>query len=950
MAELSNRRKTTALLALLLAAVVLAIGAISAQRKVASFQPIGFTAKPATGHWLVTSVAGSTAADTGLEAGDQILLVNGEGAGSIGGQGDLGRVLRQRPTAELEVVRGETLQTVAYRLPPLDVDFSYLILALIGCGYVFIGFYTLTRHRERPALLFYLWCLASTAVYLIAAEPPFDDGAAKFAYVVEAVARILLAPLTLHLFSIFPRRDASHSRLRRWIPFYYLPAAFLLLLQLDLIQFNGRLLLGGRLATAVPVLDRFELYHLVLFSLAAAAVLGWRLYRPRDHEPHRQATWIAVGMAAGFLPFIFLYLLPRELGSTLPQVVTAGAVLPLALVPLTFAYAILRYRLWDIGIVVRDTLSLGLTIVIGAIGFSLANLVVSRIVPENLELGRNLLVFASGVSIAGLMIPTRRSLSESLERVQYRGAYSRRRALTDFGREIIGETDLERLSSRLAAELQASLGIPLTTVLSLRGHSLHPAHRSSRETAELTSGDGVLEPFLSAEEFSGDFWDAEVNSFAVVDFPASNLSTAHKLHAAGYRYGFPLKVRAHSLGMVVTSYKGDGIPLSSDDVDLLRGLFNQVALAIENAQLLGQVQRQLEEVSRLQRFTEQIIESSPAGIAVVDGDAQIVSANAALGLLLETRPEDLSGKKLHDYLPSEPLPRPGEGLREISLSAHDGSERYLQLSAAPLPAPDSKGHRVIVVQDVTDRVAMENALKEKDRLASLGMLAAGVAHEVNTPITGISSYAQMLLAETPSDDPRHKLLKKVESQTFRAANIVNGLLDFARNRGGEHTTLDLGPMVDESLDLLRERLHQQHVGLEWQVPGDKIEVVGNTIELQQVVTNLTLNAIDAMSETENAKLTVAAGSSRPRGAGTAMAWITIEDNGPGIPPADLDKIFQPFYSTKLSSGGTGLGLSISYNIIRRHHGTIRVVSQPGEGCRFIVELPLAVEGSAESKT
>ncbi|MDH3745546.1 MAG: PAS domain-containing protein, partial [Acidobacteriota bacterium] len=718
---MSNKRKAAALMALLLTVTVLAIGAVSAQRKVETFQPLGFSSQAEAGHWLVTSVA---VRETGLQAGDQILLINGEGFGRTE---DLGQVLRQRASSELQVVRGETLHAVDFHLPPLEIDFSYLILALIACGYVFIGLYTFTRHKERPALLFYFWCLASTAVYLIAAEPPFDSGMARLAYVVEAVARILLAPLTLHLFSIFPRRDATESRLRRWIPFYYLPAAFLLLLQADLINFDGRLLLRGKLAAAVPILDRLELYHLVLFSLGAAAVLGWRLYRPRAHEPHRQATWVALGMAAGYLPFLFLYLLPRELGTSLPQLLTASAVLPLALVPLTFAYAILRYKLWDIGVVVRDTLSLGVTIAIGAIGFSLANLAVSRIVPEDLPLGRNLLVFASGVMIAGLMIPTRRGVSNSLERVQYRGAYGRRRALTEFGRQIMEESDLERLSIRVADELRASLGITPVAILRLKGRSLVPAHRGHPDSAHR---EGLLEPFLSADEFPPAFWDAELNSFEAVEFPASTLSTAHKLHAAGYRYGFPLKVRANSLGVVVTGNKDGGVPLSSDDVDLLRGLFNQVALAIENAQLLGQVKRQLDEVSRLQRFTEQIIESSPAGIAVLDNDERIFSANAALGRLLEESPAELAGRRLRDYLPSEPLPKPGEGLREVSLPNQDGSKRYLQLSVAPLPTNEPGGHRVIVVQDVTERVAMENALKEKDRLASLGMLAAGVAHEV----------------------------------------------------------------------------------------------------------------------------------------------------------------------------------------------------------------------------
>ena len=244
--------------------------------------------------------------------------------------------------------------------------------------------------------------------------------------------------------------------------------------------------------------------------------------------------------------------------------------------------------------------------------------------------------------------------------------------------------------------------------------------------------------------------------------------------------------------------------------------------------------------------------------------------------------------------------------------------------------------RVIILQDVSQRVAMENALKEKERLAALGMLAAGVAHEVNTPITGISSYAQMLLDDTPSDDPRRELLEKVEKQTFRAARIVNNLLDFARQPSGERAPVALAPLLNECLMLLKERLHAKNVRLDWQPPAEDIRVQGNTGELQQVFTNLVINAVDALEEGGELRVHLEADD--------RWVWASIEDDGPGIAMQDLDKIFQPFYSTKLSKGGTGLGLSISYNIVRRHNGEIRVVSQRGEGSRFIVELPRLSDG------
>jgi PAS domain S-box-containing protein len=913
-------RKLILVLALSLAALVVTAGGIGSYRKIESFQPLGFEARLESGYWLVTATEPELAT---VRPGDQILLVNGQGPG----RGvDLRTMLRGRPESELVVLRDGELRTLKQPLPPLRIEYPYLILALIGCGYLVIGFYTLLRDQKRPALLFFVWCLTSAAVYLITVNPPYD-WLDKGSYLLEELARILLAPLTVHLFSIFPRPLGRTPRIRRALSFVYLPAVFLILLQIDLVFFGGAWLFGGALTSALPVLDRLELFHLVIFSLAAAAILAWRLTRTREPEAQRQAAWIAVGMGAGYLPFFAFYVLPQSLGVEWPTLPTALAVLPLALVPLTFSYAVLRYKLWDIGVVVRDTLSLSLTILVGVSGFALANLLVNRLVPDEMALGRNFLVFVTGLTIAGLMVPTRRSVNRSLERLQYRGTWNRRRALAEFGSEILKERDLDRLCHRVGEELETCLDVAPTNLLLIRGEMLVPERPEPG-----------LPHFLSTARLIEPFWSNAVTPLSAVGLPDEDLSE-QKLYAAGYRYAFPLSVREDRLGVFVTGYKSDGVPLSSDDLDLIRNLLNQMALAIENARLLDQVRVQLDEVTRLQQFSQGIIDSSPAGIAVLDGEKRIVSANGTFSALVEHDLDQLPGKQLREILSVDPLPSPADGIREISIRDRRQQERHLQISTAPLHGGTDERNCVLLVQDVSERVAMEEALREKDRLASLGVLAAGVAHEVNTPITGISSYAQMLLADTPAEDPHYEILKKVEKQTFRAARIVNNLLNFARRSEGGKQLLDLAPLIDDCLDLLRERMAKLKVNLIWQLPEGPIEVIGNDGELQQVFTNLILNALDAM-QTEGDQLRVDIEGD------DQWVRVAIEDNGPGIPTDEVESVFQPFYSTKLSQGGTGLGLSISHDIVRRHGGDIQVISHPGRGSRFTVELPRRTESMA----
>ena len=901
--------------ALILAALDIAYAGLSFSRKASSFQPLGFSADDKGAYWQVTAVEHE---DSGLLVGDQVLLINGQEFGQLA---DPTGALRQRVSSELVVLRGEQMARVAYELPSLAVDLPYLILALIGIAYLLIGIYTLLRDQRRPSFLFYLWCLASAVLYIASPAPPYDL-AGRAIYLLDEVARILLAPLTLHLFLVFPRPLIRKQKLSRLIPYLYLPSAFLLALQADLIFANGRWLLGGRVETALGILDQLELYHLVLFSFASVAILAWRLRSISQPEPHRQATWIAVGMAAGYVPFFGLYVLPLTLGAQLPTALTSLAVLPLALVPLTFAYAILRYKLWDIGAIVRDTVSLSVTILVGVIGFSLANMLVTRVVPTELNVARTLASFLSGLVIAGLLVPTRRGVSSSLERFQHRTTWSKRRALGRFGQQMLEERSLARLCSSLLDQLELALELDHATLFLASSDRLLP-YRPQKG----------LPPNLSFEDFDADFWSIESEALSGVEFPTDELTTKQRLFTAGYRYAFPLRVRDDHIGIFMTGYKQNDLPLSSDDLELIRSVLNQAALAIENAQLLEQVSSQLDEVDRLQRYTRQIIESSPAGIAVVDGDGKLHSINQAFGSLVGLQTEEVAGRRLRDLLPLDSLPNPGDGIREIRFQDPKGDERFLQISMAPLvEGPDDQ--RVLIVQDVSQRVAMENALKEKERLASLGMLAAGVAHEVNTPITGISSYAQMLLSETPEGDPRRRLLEKVEKQTFRAARIVNSLLDFARDRQHAEVPVSLRPLIGESLELLKERLLESDTLLEWNAPDEEILVLGHEGELQQVFTNLVINALDAMAQTdEQGKLQVELD--------LRDKWIvvSVEDNGPGIASKELDKIFQPFYSTKLAEGGTGLGLSISYNIVRRHGGELRVVSHRGEGSRFIVELP-----------
>jgi signal transduction histidine kinase len=270
---------------------------------------------------------------------------------------------------------------------------------------------------------------------------------------------------------------------------------------------------------------------------------------------------------------------------------------------------------------------------------------------------------------------------------------------------------------------------------------------------------------------------------------------------------------------------------------------------------------------------------------------------------------------------------------------HDTSRRLL-VNVATTPLRDSDGAvagTILVIEDISSRVQLEEQLQISEKMASIGLLAAGVAHEVNTPLTGISSFTQMLLQQAEPEDPRTKVLEKIERQTFRAAKIVNGLLNLARPAQVDSGPIDLHAVVSDVLSLLEHQLRTSSIQVRKELLPTGAIVQGTEYKLQQVFLNLFLNARDAMPR--GGWLTIA--TSVRDNAAPGMAVIEVSDTGSGIPADHLSRIYDPFFTTKEIGKGTGLGLSITYGIVQEHGGTITCDSVVGKGTRFVLSLPMA---------
>jgi PAS domain S-box-containing protein len=346
----------------------------------------------------------------------------------------------------------------------------------------------------------------------------------------------------------------------------------------------------------------------------------------------------------------------------------------------------------------------------------------------------------------------------------------------------------------------------------------------------------------------------------------------------------------------------------------------------------------------MREFSENILESLNDGLLVIGGDQRVVRWNQAMEQLHGISRQQAIGARLSDLfdhpfmealgLSRGDVPTGSVTLRVPLVSRHrEGGHRLLVNAAmAPLRTPQGTASgTIVIIEDVTSRAQLEEQLQISEKMASIGLLAAGVAHEVNTPLTGISSFTQMLLEGANPDEPNTRLLEKIERQTFRAAKIVNGLLNLARPAQVEAGPVDLHVVLGDVLGLLEHQFRTARIQVRRELQPEPLVVNGIDHKLQQVFLNLFLNARDAMPK--GGWLTIA---TRRTG---DEAVVDVSDTGIGIPSEQLSRIYDPFFTTKPIGKGTGLGLSITYGIVQEHGGTIACASAAGQGTTFTLVLP-----------
>ena len=919
---------------------------------VLNFQQESRFQQPDDGVWWAESHGGlvatkvlpdSAAQKAGIEKGDLLTAVNDVPIARVA---DLERELYLHTgvygKANYAVTRdGQPLDTPVVVIPDPTDRSSYVGLRMIGAIYLAIGLYVLFRRWTAPrATHFYLFCLVSFALYALhyTGKLNFVDKTVLWA---NLVAGALQPALFLHFAISFPEERLRGAG-RRWLlPFIYAPGIGLVGLWITaMTRWEATGILKHRL-------EQINFAYIAAFYVIAAALFVYSYNRASTPLLRQQLKWLMRGTLVAVLPFTLFYAVPFVLDFRVWSVFSKLAALSLVSLPLTFCWAIIRYRLMDTDLIfkrgVAYTLATGL--ILGAYFGVIA--LIAEIVHRGLGEGiREWALIAAILGTAAVFDPLKRRIQGWVDKAFDRQKYDYRKALIEFGRGLSSETDLDALLNSIVERLPRTLLVSRVAVFVTQatgGLRLAASHGLLSAATERKLALGFLDFDRAALDHSHIFLE---NAQQALHLPPDQQLTAALLDL---NYYLPCRVQdgsaTRTIAVIGLGRTIGGDFLSSEDVELLESLASYIGIALQNASLYSRLQDKISEFERLKEFNENIVESINVGILALDLKGGIESWNAQMEAMYAVSRAEAIGQKLSSVFPEDFVAaieefrnEPGiHNLYKFPLTTKAGEQRTVNAAIAPLLSRDFViVGRIILVDDITERVSLETQLAQADKLSSIGLLAAGVAHEINTPLAVISSYAQMLQKQMRADPRLGPVLEKITQQSFRASEIANGLLNFSRTSTTEMRETNLNQVIRDTISLLEHQFKTAQVTVDTELADDLPVIQGNPGKLQQVFLNLLLNAKESMP-----------GGGRLRISTLANGHVEaiVADSGSGIAPEHLKRIYDPFFTTKTTPRpgerrGTGLGLSVSYGIIQEHAGKIHVDSAIGAGTTFHLEFPL----------
>jgi len=527
-----------------------------------------------------------------------------------------------------------------------------------------------------------------------------------------------------------------------------------------------------------------------------------------------------------------------------------------------------------------------------------------------------------------------------------RSEQERRRAAEELNRRLSELFSLQELSYVLSDSLELDRIVEQVVRYAVRfldaqGALLALLGDAPSDPLRIAAAEGTLAP-LRGQKIQGDDAGLLARStgrehLELIRNSGSEPTEIVKGFHAAAAAAVPLRSHGIVIGTLVITDPREGV-FVPEDIRLLSTLATHAAVVIANARFFEMVRRAKEQ-------WETAFDALSEGIAVVDDEGRVRRSNRALADLLNTPLPNVVGTPLGEALLGKP-----NALQDLLVATRRGDRpaplvarserlgRAVRVNAARIPGAATEQSIVVMVEDVTEQQALETQLVQSEKLAAVGQLVSGVAHELNNPLTSIAGLSEFLLEQKELGKKDRGHLQVIQEQAERASRIVRNLLTFARKGGAERVPVDLNDVIRRTLSLTSYDLKLKDIAVERELSGALPDVFGDRHGLQQVVLNLVTNAAHAVAENPR---------ERPREI-TVSTWfdgqvhLRVADTGPGIPDDVAQSVFTPFFTTKEPGKGTGLGLSITYSIVESHGGQITLEPRgPRGGAAFRVDLPPA---------
>src|ERR1700692_1104808 len=668
-------------------------------------------------------------AKSGIQPGDELVSINGQEVRNMSG-------------LERQLYRNGVWSKAAYSLlrQSVALDSSVILvpaerslnnwLRLIALIYLGIGIYVLLRRWTAVGSThFYIFCLVSFIAYSFKYTGKLND----FDWVIywgNIAAGVLQPALFLHFVLTFPEKSQIVRKHHSLLALGDLPGAMLLAWHITAMQW---LQASERLRWN---LDRMEMSYGSLFFLAAAIVLWYSYRRASTTILRQQLKWVTRGTVLAVVPYTLFYVIPYLMGS-LPGATMKVSALSLALLPLTFGYAIFRYRLMDVDLIFKRGVvyTLAAAIVVGLYFGLVAGvaLLVHNWQPSSGPVGLILAVVVTAL----LFDPVRKWIQDRIDQFFYRTRYDYRRTLLEFGPELGSETNLNTLLSSLIDRLSRTLAVDHMAIF-LAGDE--PGKFVLAKSFGMSIPGSIDLAFLSAprpEQAGHLFFE---NTHQV---PRETPSAQQAIARLALNYYIPCHAQQRTIAVLGLGKTTQGDFLSSEDMELLETLGGYLGIAIQNSQLYASLQQKAAEYERLKDFNENIVESINVGVMALDMEDRIESWNAQMEVMYALPRWQTLTQPVRTIFPVEFVDefyrvRQNSGINNLykfRLQTPAGETRTVNVAIAPLVTRTFQViGRLVIMDDITERVDLEGQLSQADKLSSIGLLAAGVAHEVNTPL------------------------------------------------------------------------------------------------------------------------------------------------------------------------------------------------------------------------